>query len=235
MQSSIPYNGYTDNRSTLLDTAKKQNYDASGVLSMYSSYSRDTGVIVVPLSDPEAESVVFVHLCNNYGTRTVEFEASKRGTPPIVPAPMDSYVAGDVLLGANITVFKPIPDDGSGGANWRVTGTYTYGQASTRTENSHYETGMSSVGDSYIFAQMGQNTKRSVNGSATFVAAQGVLGGAIGAMGNQAWNGEYSSTMFNYLGDPIDVNVPVVDFAQEAYCYYCPIFSNQFFSQPLIM
>lgn len=223
MLSSIPYGAYTnDNRAKTLDAPKKDAY--SDNLSMNSSYACDNGILVLPLSDPRSESVVFCRMHNKVGTRTVEWSALKRGTPPVVPAPMDSYVAGDVIIGHEISIAKPVADSSSGGMIWSLSGTYTYGQSQVRDENYHFETGISSIGESFMFSRVGFNNTSGRTGLTS-----------SNNLSNNNYNGEVPSTLFGTGGTTTDVAVPVVDFGETDYSYYSPIFSNQFFVQSLIL
>lgn len=232
MQSSIPYNGEdyaADNRAVVLDSAKQGNYSAS-TPKIVRSYDSNTGVYASPLSDPSSESVVIFHLHNKFGYSTAQWEASKTGAPPICPAPMDSYCSGDIIQSATINVCKPQADN-SGDVIWSMGGTYTYIQGSVRDENSHYETGLSPYGEQRNLA--GNNWSTVERPTSTNLGILGIYGGASAALGffqQTGFNGEYEQAAFI-----CDAFIPIVNFADPDYTYTMPVFSNQFFSQAMII
>lgn len=227
MKSSIPYNGYTnDNRSKKLDAVKQKQYTPD-VPKFTRSYERSNGVYASPLADPDSDGVVIFRLHNKFGYATVEFEASKIGGPPIIPAPMDSFSSGDVLQDATINTVKPEADN-QGNVVWAMAGSYTYIQKDVRDENSHYEIGIAPYGEQRNFAS--SLTGGIVPGRSVSPARQGTIGIVSGALQGQGFIGEYPQAFFID-----DAFVPIVNFDQPDYTYTLPIFSNQFFSQAMVI
>lgn len=103
------------------------------------SYADVSGLRVVARCAPSSTpKVVRVHA--DYGLRTVSFDSSRAGRPPLIPAPGDvlagtDYVA-DTYLGGTVTLPTPMPND-KAGYNWRISGEYTYLQSVNRKAGTH--------------------------------------------------------------------------------------------------
>jgi len=89
--------------------------------------------IVARAAAGSTPKVVRVH--GDYGMRTVAFDTSRAGRPPIVPKGEDivsGTVTTDVYMGGALTMPIPSPNEQTGGYNWRVQGAYTYLQTPRR-------------------------------------------------------------------------------------------------------
>lgn len=114
----------------------------------YTSYDVDTeylydpGFMVLPVASVAAKTVK-VQYHGGHGKRIVKFAASKRGNPPVVPAPgninevtvvvdpitnVQSTIVNeaDTLVGASAVVPIPVINTQTGSYDWRIAGTYVY-------------------------------------------------------------------------------------------------------------
>jgi len=110
-------------------------YSSAGQRHRYTDVS---GLRVVARCAPGASpKVVRVHA--DYGMRTVTFDATRAGRPPVVPQPGDvtvGEVTTDVYLGGDFVVPTPAPNQ-KGGYDWNVSGQYTYLQSVNRIPGTH--------------------------------------------------------------------------------------------------
>lgn len=110
------------------------NYDAAGA-NTYQRYTQDhrfeydNGLIVWPVAG-RTPAFRVIRLHGGVGVRRVEWEASRRGKPPIVPSMTDTDY--DTFLGGSITAALPQPDPQSIGYSWHVSGSYLYVQTQPR-------------------------------------------------------------------------------------------------------
>lgn len=105
-----------------------------------SGYSRDTGLLVIPIAGPSGTPPLIIQVHSPYGMRVESWEASKKNTPPVIPSPIDTP-SGDILLKADITFMQPVIRDQQNQLEYYAEGVYTYVQAEVRDENSNYHTG----------------------------------------------------------------------------------------------
>lgn len=89
-----------------------------------SQYSYDPGVMVLPVAS-EASLTVTVRQHGGYGKRSVTFDITKTGNPPVVPSAEDT-VGNDKLVSARIDIPTPTPNIPTGGYDWAVRGQYEY-------------------------------------------------------------------------------------------------------------
>lgn len=94
--------------------------------SVASSFSRDEGLLVIPVMGPAGTAPAVVRTHAPYGTRNTEFTFDKQSTPPLFPAIADT-VSGDVMLGAVLVTPAPITDQ-QNNLVYRVRGSYHYVQ-----------------------------------------------------------------------------------------------------------
>lgn len=88
-----------------------------------SNYEYDPGVFVLPVAS-RTPKVVVGRVHAGLGMRTVKVAASKRGSPPIIPAATDTDQ--DTLIHASVNLPLPAFLTDSPGYHWTVTGTYSY-------------------------------------------------------------------------------------------------------------
>jgi hypothetical protein len=113
---------FKDYRAQLVDTNAHLYTGSQGS----SAYTRDEGLLVIPVMGPAgtAPSVVRVHA--PYGVRRSRFAASKLYQPPLFPPAADT-TSGDTILHSEITF--PTPALGPEGAlEFSVAGEYVYVQ-----------------------------------------------------------------------------------------------------------
>ena len=99
-----------------------------------STYSRDDGILVIPVMGPDGTAPVTVKTHASIGFRVYTFEQVKDGTPPLLPAMADTP-SGDVFLGSTIS----FPTPGQNMKNdlrFGQRGEYTYLQAEVRGSTS---------------------------------------------------------------------------------------------------
>lgn len=77
--------------------------------STVSSYSRDRGLLVIPVMGPAGTAPIIARVHAPYATRTVKINYSKHGSPPMFPALTDTP-SGDTLLAENLDLPAPIVD-----------------------------------------------------------------------------------------------------------------------------
>lgn len=86
-------------------------------------FDYDPGVFVLPLASRTPQTVI-VRVHGGLGTRVVNVAASKRGSPPILPAAVDTDQ--DTLIGCSVNIPLPAFNHNSPGFDWAATGTYVY-------------------------------------------------------------------------------------------------------------
>lgn len=91
-----------------------------------SKYTRNEGLLVIPVMGPAGTPPALVRTHAPYGLRQSEFEAVKSGTPPLFPAPVDTG-SGDVLLNATLLIPAPTGDQ-SGLPVFGIRGNYLFVQ-----------------------------------------------------------------------------------------------------------
>ena len=99
-----------------------------------SSYSHDTGILVIPVMGPVGTAPVTVRTHAPIGFRTYTFEHVKDGTPPILPA-MANTPSGDIFLGGAIGFPTPTQNIDNT-LRFGQHGEYTYVQAEVRGSTS---------------------------------------------------------------------------------------------------
>ncbi len=92
-------------------------------------YGQTTGTVIAPSSNRSGTARVLRLGCA-YGTRTVSFQATRNGMPPILPTPTDTV--GDTFVSGSVTLPLPVPDSRGGGYTFRGHGVYTYLQNELR-------------------------------------------------------------------------------------------------------
>jgi hypothetical protein len=88
------------------------------------TYEYDPGVFILPVASTTEKPPKIVRVHGGLGRRVVKFAASKKGTPPVLPAATDTD--RDTLVGSTVVVPLPAFDDKVAGYHWQVGGTYTY-------------------------------------------------------------------------------------------------------------
>lgn len=110
------------------------NYTGAGSAS-YTNYAQDhhyeneTGLVVLPVASTVAKRRI-IRLHGGTGTRRVQWTASRKGKPPIIPVP--ETTAYDTLIASRVTPALPSPDPNTGGYNWTISGEYVYSQVKPR-------------------------------------------------------------------------------------------------------
>jgi len=92
-------------------------------------YGQSTGTVIAPSSN-RSGAARLLRLGGAYGTRTVSFDATRNGMPPILPAAEDTD--GDTFVSGSVTLPLPIPDTRGGGYTFHGAGRYTYLQNKVR-------------------------------------------------------------------------------------------------------
>jgi hypothetical protein len=87
------------------------------------TYGYDPGVFVLPLASRTPKTIT-VRAHAGVGTRTVEFDAVKNGSPPIIPSAADTD--RDVLVQAGVSIPLPAPSGHDSGFDWVVKGVYVF-------------------------------------------------------------------------------------------------------------
>jgi hypothetical protein len=99
---------FEEYRAELLDNAERYRHSSGG-----SEFTRDTGILPIPVMGPAGTAPVQVRVHAPVGYRTIRYRAASKRTPPLVPAPADT-TGGDTLLTSSITFPTPAPqEDGS--------------------------------------------------------------------------------------------------------------------------
>lgn len=112
-----------------------------------SSYTREEGLLVMPVMGVPGTPPRIVRVHAPYGTREVRFAYSKRGTPPIFPSlgvntPTDPITGNqDIFLSGSLTASTPTIGGNEDQLDYAVTGHYTYIQSNLRGPNDNYQTG----------------------------------------------------------------------------------------------
>lgn len=121
---------------TIINVANGIQAAANDVAERYqdfkqnSNYTRDEGLLVLPSTQPGSPpKIIRVH--EPVGFVTKQFTAIKNGTPPVVPAPMNTE-QGDVILSSEFEVFLPQSLPNQDGWMFRSDGSYSYVQGNIR-------------------------------------------------------------------------------------------------------
>ncbi len=93
---------------------------------LHSSYSRDEGLLVIPVMGPAGTFPKVVRVHAPYGTREAEFDYVREGAPPVFPAQADTG-SGDVILSGRVTF--PVPQERGSKLVFGARGSYTFVQA----------------------------------------------------------------------------------------------------------
>jgi len=88
-----------------------------------SRFTYTPGVFVLPLASRTPKTIT-VRAHAGFGTRTVNFSTSKRGSPPILPNAKDTDQ--DTLIAATVTMPLPAPDAHEGTYIWIAEGEYIF-------------------------------------------------------------------------------------------------------------
>lgn len=144
-----------------------------------SSYSRDEGLLVLPSTQPGSPpKIIRVH--EPVGFVTKQFSASKIGTPPVVPAPINTE-QGDVILSSDFEVFLPQSLPNQDGWMFRSDGSYSYVQGNIRGSAGGITRNIYQSGDypfDFQLIDLGQ---------------RGIIGGVLGAVnGNDPLSPTYN-------------------------------------------
>jgi len=100
-----------------------------------SKYTRDEGLLVIPVMGPAGTAPTIVRVHAAYGTREVGFDYIKQGSPPLIPSLTDTN-SGDILLRTELTIPAPIIDQ-QNNLVYQTVGGYTFVQPlGGRTQNS---------------------------------------------------------------------------------------------------
>lgn len=75
-----------------------------------SQYSRDEGVLVIPVMGPAGTAPALIRVHAPLGFRTVDFEYQRVSQPPVFPAQADTN-SGDVILGSKLVLPAPIESE----------------------------------------------------------------------------------------------------------------------------
>ena len=94
--------------------------------SIASRYTRDEGILVIPVMGPAGTAPVMVRTHAPYGVREVEFDYIKQGSPPLMPSLTDTN-SGDILLKTSVTVPAPATDQ-QNNLLYQTVGGYTFVQ-----------------------------------------------------------------------------------------------------------
>lgn len=110
-----------DARKDLQDVAFRES-------TLVSKYDRSLGLLVIPVMGPVGTPPVVVRVHAPVGMRTADFAYTKTGTPPVIPAPVDTP-SGDTILSSslNIVVARITPDD-QNRMLYSISGSYLYVQ-----------------------------------------------------------------------------------------------------------
>lgn len=113
---------FRDYRAKLVDTNAHNYVGSEGG----SAYTRDEGLLVIPVMGPAGTAPTVVRVHAPYGLRRSRFASSKQYAPPIFPAPADTET-GDVILQSNIHF--PLPEPSADGVTvFGVSGEYLFVQ-----------------------------------------------------------------------------------------------------------
>lgn len=91
-----------------------------------STYTRNEGLLVIPVMGPEGTAPAIVRVHAPYGVRAADFSYQKQASPPMFPSIVDTP-SGDILLGATLNMPAPITDQQQN-LVYGVRGTYEYVQ-----------------------------------------------------------------------------------------------------------
>lgn len=98
------------------------------------TYKYDRGLVTMPVAGAVPGRKI-IRLHGGYGTRIVEWTASRAGKPPVIPALADT--GRDVVLGGDVTTVLPVPTGNGPGFLWRVSGRYEFAQYEPRVAGTH--------------------------------------------------------------------------------------------------
>lgn len=174
-----------------LDNTQAEYDDGSheyGPTPQTHAYETVTGLIVIPrcIGNPK-----IVRLHSGYGTRRVQWSATRVQRPPVIPAAED--LTNDTYLGGTVWAELPIPDPIRGGYNYHVKGEYVYLQTVVRdaydpNQQTHRTPGVDSLPTGVYPYQMGlQNsqladvlTNLDVPETANVYNVNNILGASVG-------------------------------------------------------
>jgi hypothetical protein len=88
-----------------------------------STFTYDPGVVVMPLASRTPRTAV-VRLHGGFGIRNVTVAASKKGSPPILPAAVDTD--RDTLIACSVDIPLPAFSTDSPTFDWTAVGNYSY-------------------------------------------------------------------------------------------------------------
>lgn len=94
-----------------------------------SSYTYDPGVFVLPVASRTPKTVI-ARVHGGLGIRRVSVAAAKRGTPPILPAAVDTD--RDTLVSCTVDVPLPAFNPDAPTFNWTAAGEYVYVTTGTK-------------------------------------------------------------------------------------------------------
>lgn len=82
--------------------------------TLTSQYKHHRGILLCPVMGPAGTAPGKIRTHAGYGVREVDFAYTKEGTPPMIPAPVNT-TSGDVIVGETLTidVARPAPNDAS--------------------------------------------------------------------------------------------------------------------------
>lgn len=111
-------------------------YSTTGQLHSYQDVS---GLrIVARCKAGAAPRLVRVH--GDYGVRTIQWNTSRTGRPPVLPKPgdiTDGTTVTDTYIGGSVEVPTPQHNEKEAGYDWTVSGAYTYLQTTNRKLGTH--------------------------------------------------------------------------------------------------
>lgn len=104
-----------------------------------SKYTRDEGLLVMPVMGPEGTPPTVIRMHGGVGFRKVRWDAEKLGAPPLIPAFTDT--PNDTILSSDLYFSVPIVSGSQVQYMYEAHGEYTYVQNVTRTVGSDFQTG----------------------------------------------------------------------------------------------
>lgn len=92
-------------------------------------FDYDSGLLALPVAGSEP-AVKVIRLHGGYGKRTLKFNETRLGRPPIVPTMTDTM--NDTFLGGTLFTALPGAPSTSAGYTWHISGQYEYVQLTPR-------------------------------------------------------------------------------------------------------
>jgi hypothetical protein len=124
------------------DNAQTYQYDGYDIQN---EYTIEPGVMAMPVAataeeaaDPDFEPVVTIQLHVPYRRRRVRFEAKKKNTPPVLPAPADT--GAFTFLGGSLAVPSPVLDAELRDFTWTAVGQYEFVETAKASRGDKYQT-----------------------------------------------------------------------------------------------